>query len=49
MKSIVLAAGRGSRLGDLTASSPKTLTELSGKPLLQWQLDSLRAANVKNC
>ncbi|MEO3678959.1 phosphocholine cytidylyltransferase family protein [Rheinheimera sp. FR7-31] len=49
MKSIVLAAGRGSRLGDLTASSPKTLTELSGKPLLQWQLDTLRAANVKNC
>lgn len=46
MKSITLAAGRGSRLGGLTASSPKTLMTLAGKPLLQWQLEALKAAGV---
>lgn len=46
MKSITLAAGRGSRLGGLTASSPKTLMKLAGKPLLQWQLEALKAAGV---
>lgn len=46
MKSITLAAGRGSRLGGLTASTPKTLMQLAGKPLLQWQLEALKAAGV---
>lgn len=46
MKAIILAAGRGSRLGDITARQPKPLTPLAGKPLLQWQLDALRAAGV---
>lgn len=31
MKAIVLAAGRGSRLGSLTNDNPKCLTELFGK------------------
>lgn len=46
MKAIILAAGRGSRLGDLTASQPKCLARLLGKPLLEWQLEALAAAGV---
>lgn len=46
MKAIILAAGRGSRLGDRTASLPKCLARLSGKALLEWQLEALAAAGV---
>lgn len=46
MKAIILAAGRGSRMRELSASQPKCLTELAGKPLLQWQLEALRAAGI---
>ena len=46
MKGIILAAGRGSRMKDLTEERPKCLVELRGKSLLDWQLDSLRAAGI---
>ena len=46
MKAIILAAGRGSRMKDLTEERPKCLVELRGKSLLDWQLDSLRAAGI---
>jgi len=47
MKAIILAAGRGSRMKDLTEERPKCLVELRGKALLDWQLEALRAAGVK--
>ena len=46
MKGIILAAGRGSRMKNLTEERPKCLVELRGKTLLDWQLDSLRAAGI---
>lgn len=46
MKAIILAAGRGSRMKDLTEERPKCLVELRGKALLDWQLDTLRAAGI---
>lgn len=48
MKAILLAAGRGSRMGALTGQRPKCLVELKGKPLLEWQLDSLRLAGLSD-
>ena len=45
MKAIILAAGRGS-MGGLTDTQPKGLVSLRGKPLLEWQLASLRAAGI---
>ena len=47
MKAIILAAGRGSRMGGATADQPKCLTVLFGKTLLAWQLEALRGADVK--
>jgi choline kinase len=41
-RAIILAAGRGSRMGRLTDHQPKCLTKLANKPLLEWQLDNLR-------
>lgn len=46
MKAIILAAGRGSRMKDLTEECPKCLVELHGKPLLEWQLEALREAGI---
>jgi choline kinase len=46
-KAIILSAGKGSRLLPLTADRPKCLIELSGRTLLEWQLDSLEAAGVR--
>lgn len=45
-KAIILSAGKGSRLLPLTADRPKCLIGLSGRSLLEWQLDALRRAGV---
>ncbi|HEX8378937.1 MAG TPA: phosphocholine cytidylyltransferase family protein [Allosphingosinicella sp.] len=47
-KAIVLSAGKGSRLLPLTAERPKCLIELSGKSLLEWQLDALQGAGIED-
>lgn len=46
MKAIILAAGRGSRMKNLTDECPKCLVELRGKSLLDWQLAALREAGI---
>jgi choline kinase len=46
-KAVILSAGKGSRLLPLTADRPKCLIALSGKTLLDWQLDVLQAAGVR--
>lgn len=46
MKALILAAGLGTRLRPLTATTPKPLLPIAGKPLLQYHLDSLSKAGV---
>lgn len=46
-RAIILAAGRGSRLGALTADRPKCLLAVGGQPLLLWQLRALRGAGIE--
>jgi len=46
MKGIILAAGRGSRMKALTDDRPKCLVELSGRPLLNWQVNAFHAAGI---
>jgi L-glutamine-phosphate cytidylyltransferase len=45
---VILAAGRGSRLGALTGDRPKCLVELAGRPLIEWQLRALAAAGLRD-
>lgn len=45
MDGLILAAGRGSRLG---SRSPKCLVQVGGRPLLRIQLDDLRRSGVDN-
>ncbi len=43
MRGLILAAGRGSRMGAMTAEAPKCLTRLGARTLLDRQIASLRA------
>jgi choline kinase len=44
MKGLILAAGRGSRMGALTDAKPKCLVEIGGRSLLDRQIAALAAA-----
>lgn len=47
MKAIILAAGRGSRMGVLTKDCPKGLISLGGKSLLSLQKKALLMAGIQ--
>lgn len=46
IKAIILAAGRGSRMKNLTDNIPKCLVKLHNKALLHWQLESILSAGI---
>ena len=45
-KAVVLAAGRGTRMRELTSALPKPMIEVRGKPILLHIIEGLRAAGV---
>ena len=44
---MILAAGHGERMLSLTRDKPKSLLEISGKPLIVYQIESLVLAGIK--
>lgn len=46
MKAMVLAAGRGERMGDLTAVRPKPLLDVAGVPLIEHHVRRLAASGI---
>jgi UDP-N-acetylglucosamine diphosphorylase / glucose-1-phosphate thymidylyltransferase / UDP-N-acetylgalactosamine diphosphorylase / glucosamine-1-phosphate N-acetyltransferase / galactosamine-1-phosphate N-acetyltransferase len=46
MKAVLLAAGAGERLMPLTATRPKHLIKVAGKPILQFCLEAVKRADI---
>jgi UDP-N-acetylglucosamine diphosphorylase/glucosamine-1-phosphate N-acetyltransferase len=46
MKAVILAAGQGVRLLPITATRPKHLIKVGGKPILEHCLDALKKAGI---
>ena len=46
MKAVLLAAGEGVRLLPITATRPKHLIKLAGKPILQFCLEAVKKAGI---
>lgn len=46
MKAIILAAGEGTRLRPYTLDRPKCMVPYRGRPLIEYQVDALRAGGI---
>ena len=47
-KAVLLAAGRGTRMRDLTANAPKPMIKVRGKPILLHIVEGLQSAGMKD-
>ena len=45
---LIFAAGRGERMRPLSDATPKPLLRVGGKRLIEWHLETLAAAGVRN-
>lgn len=48
MKGVLLTAGEGTRMRPLTLTRPKTMLRVGGKPILQYNVEALRDAGIKD-
>ncbi len=48
IKGLILAAGKGKRLRPLTERRPKPLVPICGRPILQYNIENLRDAGVRD-
>ena len=47
MRALLLAAGRGERMRPLTDTTAKPLLPVAGRPLIEWQIDALARAGIR--
>lgn len=48
MKAVILAAGKGTRMKELTQELPKPMLPVRGKPILEHILEGLRGAGIRD-
>lgn len=46
MRAMILAAGRGERMGAMTLNTPKPLLSVGGKYLIEYAIESLKTAGI---
>jgi len=46
-QAVILAAGRGTRMGELTVDVPKPMIPVGSRPVLEWIINGLQAAGVR--
>lgn len=49
MKAVILAAGKGTRMRDLTNALPKPMLKVQGKPILQHIVEGLAGNGIREC
>jgi len=47
MKAIIIAAGTGRRISENIKQTPKSLIQVNGKSIIEYQIDALKKMNVK--
>src|SRR2546423_7904310 len=47
MKAVILAAGKGTRMKDLTNEVPKPMLKVQGKPILEHIVEGIVAAGIR--
>jgi dTDP-glucose pyrophosphorylase len=47
MKAVILAAGKGTRMRELTQQRPKPMLLVQGRPILEWILEGLISAGIR--
>lgn len=49
MQAVIMAGGKGTRLRSITNDEiPKPMAPVAGKPILQWQIEQLRAQGIRD-
>ncbi len=48
MYAVIQAGGAGTRLKTITGDLPKVMVELNGKPIIEWQIESLKRSGIQD-
>lgn len=48
MYAVIQAGGAGTRLKTITGDLPKVMVELDGKPIIEWQIESLKRSGIQD-
>ena len=43
MKVVIMAGGKGTRIASIKNDVPKPMIKICGKPILEWQIENLKA------
>lgn len=46
MKVVIMAGGKGTRIASVKSDVPKPMIEICGKPILEWQIENLKACGL---
>ena len=48
MKVVIMAGGEGTRIASIKSDVPKPMIPIAGKPILEWQVENLKACGLRD-